>query len=125
MAIFKTPRITTLQRLGLTLEDSEIVFDTDQKIFYGGNGSNGGFPIGSGIGSNVEMVVLTQQDISNKFIVLNDSPLFPGGVELTPGGGIPQINGIDFSVTGNILSWDGLGLDGNFLEQNEILIVKY
>ncbi len=124
MAIFKTPRISTLQRMGLTLEDSEIVFDTDQKIFYGGNGSAGGFPIGAGIGSNVEMIALTAQNIANKFVVLNDEPLFPGSVELVPGGGIPQINGIDFSVTGNVLSWDGLGLDG-FFEENEILIVKY
>lgn len=124
MAILKTPRISTLQRMGLTLEESEIVFDVDQKIFYGGNGLPGGFPIGQGVGSGSEVITLTSQNILDKFVILQEEPLFPGKVELIPGGGIPQINGIDFLVSGNVLSWNGLGLD-NFLEENEILSIKY
>lgn len=126
MAIFKAPRITTGQRVGLLLEESEIVYDVNQKYFYGGNGVTlGGLPIGAGVGSTTEIFTLTQTDLDNKFITLSNPPLFPGSVTLVPGGGIPQINGIDFEVAGNKLSWDSLGLDGNFLELNEILIIQY
>lgn len=126
MAIFKAPRITTAQRMGLTLEESEIVYDTQQKIFYGGNGLTlGGFPIGSGVGANVETFVLSGTDLSNKFITLLSEPLFPNSVTLVPYGGIPQRNGIDFEVIGDQVSWDGKGLDGNFLEVNDILIIQY
>lgn len=51
MAILRVPRITTAQRLPLVLLDGEVVFDTDEIMFYGGDGSTpGGFPIGSGVG---------------------------------------------------------------------------
>lgn len=126
MAIFKAPRTTTAQRMGLTLEESEIVYDINQKIFYGGNGiTPGGFPIGSGVGANVETFVLDATDLSNKFITLLNEPLFPNSVTLVPDGGIPQRNGIDFEVIGDQISWNGKGLDGNFLELNDILIIQY
>lgn len=126
MAIFKAPRITTGQRMGLTLQESEIVYDIEQKIFYGGNGTSlGGFPIGSGVGATTETFVLTQTDLDNKYITLDNSPIFPSSVTLLPSGGIPQINGIDFEVTGNQVSWNGKGLDGNFLEINDVLIIQY
>lgn len=51
MAILRVPRITTAQRLPLILLDAEVVFDTDEVMFYGGDGvTPGGFPIGSGVG---------------------------------------------------------------------------
>lgn len=126
MAIFKAPRTTTVQRMGLTLEESEIVYDIDQKIFYGGNGTTlGGFPVGSGVGANVETFVLDATDLSNKFITLLSEPLFPNSVTLVPDGGIPQRNGIDFEVIGDQISWSGKGLDGNFLELNDVLIIQY
>lgn len=51
MAILRVPRITTAQRLPLVLLDGEVVFDTDEVMFYGGDGATpGGFPIGSGVG---------------------------------------------------------------------------
>jgi hypothetical protein len=47
MAIFKAPKITTAQRGVLTLDVSELVYDIDEKTFYGGDGSTeGGFLIG-------------------------------------------------------------------------------
>ena len=113
MAIFKVPRITTIQRLTLLLEVSEIVYDTDQNIFYGGNGiENGGFPIGSGINSSTnvtEIMTLTQENIDNKEVVLNSIPVIPESVQLTPNGGIPQINGVDLQVNLNILTRNSLG----------------
>lgn len=38
MAVFRVPRITTVQRLPLLLDEGEIVFDTDLKTFFGGDG---------------------------------------------------------------------------------------
>lgn len=126
MAILKVPRITTIQRQALTLEIGEIVFDIDNSSFYGGDGSSsGGFPIGrGGSGSNTVIKTLSQSDIENKKLVLAQAPSFPTSVTLTPIGGIPQANGIDFEVIGNELHWSGMGLDG-FLEENEQLIVSY
>lgn len=126
MAIFKAPRTTTAQRMGLVLEESEIVFDVDEKVFYGGNGvSPGGFLVGSGVGENVETFVLSGADLSNKFVTLLKEPSFPNSVTLIPDGGIPQRNGVDFDIIGDQVSWDGKGLDGNFLEENDILIIQY
>lgn len=124
MAIFKVPRITTSQRDILLLEVGEIVYDVDQDKFYGGDGSLGGFLIGSGIGNNTITVTLTQTDILNKYIVLPTIPFFPERVNVTPIEGIGQVNGIDFQVNGNILSWNGLGLD-NFLEEHDVLIIQH
>jgi hypothetical protein len=126
MAIFKTPRATTSQRSSLLLEAGEIVYDTDQKVFYGGNGITlGGFPLGASISGGIpETFTLTQQDILNKYVTLSITPYVPEAVELDILGGIPQRNGVDFVVENNILKWDGLGLD-NFLEENDVLVVQY
>lgn len=127
MAIFKSPRITSLQRAALVLEASEIVFDTDLSTFYGGDGTTlGGFPIGQGAGGGGQTFnfTLTQADIDNASIELDPEPSVPEYVRLTVVGGIEQVNGIDFEVVGTTLSWSGLGLD-NFLEVNDILIITY
>lgn len=125
MAVFKAPRINSTQRASLVLEPSEIVYDTDLNLFYGGNGQDiGGFPIGAGSGSITEVITLDQNDLINKYVTLNSSPYFSNKVSVTPSGGIPQINGVDFEVVGNELSWNGLGLD-NFLELGEQLIIQY
>ena len=125
MAIFKAPKITTLQRNNLVLEGSEVVYDVDQKAFYGGDGvTNGGFPIGANAGSISERIQLTQEDINNKFVTLASTPLIPSSVVLSCEGGIGQVYGIDFIVVGNQLRWEGLGLD-NFLDNTDVLLVQY
>ncbi len=125
MAIFKVPRISTSQRMGLLLEVGEIVYDTDQNSFYGGNSvSNGGFLIGSNSGFIVERIPLIQTDIDNKFVTLASTPLIASAVVVTPEGGPMQINGVDFTIVGNQLRWDGLGLD-NFLDITDVLVVQY
>ncbi|MEB3122513.1 MAG: hypothetical protein VKL41_14995 [Snowella sp.] len=125
MAIFKAPRITTTQREEIVLQVSEIVFDTNLNRFYGGDGSTaGGFPIGKGLAGNTEVRTLTQFEIDNKAIILNNIPSDPMSVILTPQGGPAQINTIDFEVVGSIVSWDNLGLD-SFLEVNEVLVIQY
>jgi hypothetical protein len=124
MAVVKLPRITSDQRANLVLEASEIVYDVDKKAFFGGDGTNiGGFLVGQS-GSHVERIVLTEQHLSDKSVILSKIPASPASVMLTPEEGIPQVNGIDFTVNGNILSWDSLGLD-NFLEINEVLVIQY
>jgi len=125
MAIFKAPKITTIQRTALVLQGSEVVYDVDQKAFYGGDGvSTGGFPIGANAGSIVERLELNQGDINNKFVTLASTPLRSSAVIVTPEGGISQVYGIDFIIIGNKLSWSDLGLD-NFLDETDVLLVQY
>jgi hypothetical protein len=125
MAIFKVPRITTEQRQGVILQIGEIVYDVDQDVFYGGDDSTmGGFLIGQNSGDIVERIELQEQDIFNKFVRLGDTPIISQNVIVTPEGGITQIYGIDYSVSGDRLVWDGLGLEG-VLEQGDILIIQY
>ena len=126
MAVFKVPKITASQREQLILASAEIVYDTTEGIYYGGNDTlQGGFPLGSGGGtSNVATITLTQQDIDNKKVTLSTEPFYPDAVTMTIVGGISQVNGIDFEVIGSDISWDGLGLD-NFLEISDTLIIQY
>jgi hypothetical protein len=68
---------------------------------------------------------LTSGQVSSKTIALSPTPKFPGEVCLTVLGGLEQVNGVDFEVvSGNILTWDGLGLDGD-LEAGDQIILKY
>lgn len=124
MAILKVPRITTSQRLGLLLQVGEIVYDISENLFYGGDGATlGGFLIGSTSG-NVEILTLTQLNIDQGQATLSIAPLNPSNTLVYPEGGIAQIYGIDYLITGNTLDWSGLGLDG-FLEVGETLIIEY
>jgi hypothetical protein len=124
MAIFKVPRASTTQRSQIIIEDAEIVFDTDQKRYYGGDGATyGGIPIASE--SMTESIILTQLDIDNKNIRLGKVPLTPSTISLTPSGGPRQIYGLDFEIIdSNLLSWDGKGLD-SFLEDGDVLFIQY
>jgi hypothetical protein len=125
MAIFKAPKVTTNQRQTLVLEVSELVYDLDQKAFYGGDGATpGGFLIGETSGFIVEKIELTPQDIQHKHVTLAQTPLVPSAVVINLEGGISQINGIDYEIIGNKISWSELGLDG-FLDDTDVLIVQY
>jgi hypothetical protein len=125
MAIFKAPKVTTAQRNALTLDVSELVYDIDQKAFYGGDGSTqGGFLVGESSGFIVEKIQLTQADINNKFVTLAQTPLVPSAVIIDISGGTSQLNGIDYEIIGNKVSWNELGLDG-FLDNTDVLIVQY
>jgi hypothetical protein len=123
--MFKAPKVTTAQRNLLTLEVSELVYDMDQKAFYGGDGvTPGGFLVGESSGFIVEQIDLTEDDINNKYVTLSQTPLVPDAVILNIDGGIPQINGIDYIVQNNKISWMGMGLDG-FLEETDVLLIQY
>jgi len=75
-------------------------------------------------GFRLYTITLTPQNISDKFAILPYTPVLPDEVIVVPAGGIQQLNGIDFEVSGNVLSWGTLGLDG-FLEVNDVLIVQH
>lgn len=130
MAVFKAPRCTTAQRLELVLEPSEIVYDTELKEFFGGNGLDiGGFPIGSGGTTGIQVpyivkeITLTAQNIANKYVALTEAPLVSGDIIVSPEGGIIQRYGVDYVVNGLFLTWADMGLDG-YLEEGEILTVQ-
>jgi hypothetical protein len=108
MAILRVPRISSIDRAGLLLQVGEVVYDTDENIFYGGNGVQyGGFPIGIGVNGGTlvtQIVTLTEENILTKQLILNTIPVNSNLVQLTPVNGIPQLNSVDFQVNLNILS---------------------
>lgn len=125
MAILKVPRITTIDRITLLLQIGEIVYDIDSNVFYGGNGvSLGGFPIGSNSGFGFERIQITQQNLIDKYVTLEFPPATPGSVILDMEGGIKQVNGVDYEILGDKVSWDGLGLDG-FIDETDVLLIQY
>lgn len=80
--------------------------------------------IGGVTGGALQIVTLTLADITNKFILLDSPPPAPEDVKLEIVGGISQLYDVDYIIGGNILSWDGRGLDG-FVEVGDILIIQY
>jgi hypothetical protein len=65
-AQFFPPPITTADRTGLTLDDGELVYDTDTQTFWQGDGSTaGGIELGAGGGGTV-----TNSDYNNAFFLM-------------------------------------------------------
>lgn len=127
MGVFRVPRATTSERMSTVLQQAEIVYDVDLNSYFGGDGSTlGGFDVGSKfVASPVLLhITLTPTDITNKSITLPSAPAYPSSVSFLPDGGPHQRYGVDYSVSGSILSWDGLGLE-NFLESGETITVTY
>jgi len=56
--------------------------------------------------------VLTALEITNKSLTLPVSPAVPAKTFVDYVGGTTQVSGLDFTITGNIMNWSGLGLDG-------------
>ena len=67
---------------------------------------------------------ITPTDVLNKFITLEYIPTNPLKVDVVIYGGIHQRSNIDFLVTGNILSWNGLALE-SLIEANHFLNITY
>jgi hypothetical protein len=70
----------------------------------------------------VNKVTLNATDITNKFVTLTDIPTSPSDTILDIVGGITQDHSVDFTVTGNQLSWNGLGLDGILADGDKLII---
>lgn len=74
--------------------------------------------------STTETFVLNSTDISNKQLTLSGTASLPSQSTLTVANGVGQIYNVDFIISGNVLSWNGLGLDG-FLQSGDVIIVSY
>jgi hypothetical protein len=70
----------------------------------------------------VEYRTITLAEETAKQLVLANTPLDSNEVIFAVQGGGTQIRASDFSVSGAILSWAGLGLDGILAEDDNILI---
>jgi hypothetical protein len=126
MAIFKCPKITTAQRVVLMLQEAEIVFDSDQRRYFGGdNIRQGGFPLGEGSEPKVEIRVITQFEVEDKFMTLQSTVNQPSLTKFHFINGTTQIIGIDYQIDAeNTISWEGLGLDG-FIEAGDVVRIEY
>lgn len=79
--------------------------------------------LGSGSPSGVENFTITAPILSAKQVTLSFAPTTPAVTILTPLGGIQQEYGVDFTITGNTLSWHGLGLDGYFVLNDKFSVI--
>jgi hypothetical protein len=71
-----------------------------------------------------ETITLQSTDIDNKGFTLTNTPYTPGLTMLVPEGGLTATQGTDYSISGNTVSWDGLGLDG-LMAAGEVIQVWY
>ena len=69
-------------------------------------------------------VTITAEHIEQKKFLLSAPPITSTSVKLLPIGGLEQLNGIQFRVSGQFLSWDNLGLDG-YMEVGQKFYVFY
>jgi len=67
---------------------------------------------GVSINFDAEFFTLTSGQISSKSIVLSNSPANPQSIIVHVAYGLPGIYGIDFTVSGNTVSWSGKEWDG-------------
>lgn len=126
MAIFKVPKITTEQRLGIIFQEAEVVYDQDLKRYFGGdNLTVGGFPIGQGTEPFLQIIEISSQNVIDKKITLSNSSINPSKTEFSFINGTTQLLGIDYEFASpNEISWDGLGLDG-FIESGDVILIEY
>lgn len=76
----------------------------------------------SGLGR--QYFTLTFLDITNKFVTLAATPLFPNEVDVYIYTGINQQVGVDFIINGNELNWDGLAME-LLVSENSRIFVTY
>jgi hypothetical protein len=69
-------------------------------------------------------VIVTQQNINDKSLTLPHIPISAESVSITFVNGTSQVNGVDYVVSGSVVSWEDMGLD-NFIELNDVLIVQH
>ena len=73
-------------------------------------------------GQFTEYRILTGAEITAKQITLTNTPAEPSKVLVEWIGVTSQIYGTDFVISGNVLSWNGLGLDGVLLAGDNLRI---
>ena len=106
---FIAPKATFLVR------DNFSYFGEEKNPSYGGDTSTTRF---------VHNFILTPEDILNKFVLLEETPLDYDNITLDIVSGVPQEFGIDFYLDENLLAWDGKTLE-NLLEAGDELRTAY
>ena len=66
---------------------------------------------------------LTPLDISSKSVTLPNTPLATNTAMIIPANGIPQLQGVDFNITGNILSWSGMPYEAVAAAGDQVKII--
>lgn len=72
----------------------------------------------------VDIRKLTATEETNKQLVLTQTPTSPDNVTMDISGGTSQAFGDDFTVIGNIVSWNGLTLE-TVLTENDVIRIIY
>lgn len=97
--------------MGITYNPIEGIFD------FKGNSSVSG-------NIKTDNIQLNAAQVANKQVTLSQTPIEATQVLLDIPSGVTQVYGPDFSVSGNILTWNGLGLE-TILEINDRLRIVY
>lgn len=98
-----------------------VVLDTDT-LYVFSTGSMMWIPLNASGNYMVNVFTLTPTDITNKFVVLSQSPTVAADTALTVIDGPMQEFGNDFTVSGSTLSWAGLFLDGVLVAGDELIV---
>jgi len=72
---------------------------------------------------NVNKFTLSAGQIAAKQVTLTDTPTTANITRLIVIGGLEQDQSVDFSISGNVVSWNGLGLDGVLAENDKIIVI--
>jgi len=97
--------------------------DTGQ-FFYGGINESWN-ELAQGASINVQTGTLVAGDITNKYVTLASEPAVPQRTILMIAGAPSLQYGIHFTVSGNQLGWNGLGLDGIVLSGDQITVIYF
>ena len=76
------------------------------------------------VGFQVEQITVTSGNILSSSFTLGSTPTLPAQTMLFPLGGPIQSYGVDYQITGNVLSWFGLGL-ATKIEVGDRFVVHY
>jgi len=79
--------------------------------------------VGDNLYKPESVITLSGTDITNKQVNLTQIPINANKTRVSVGGGVEQVYGDDFTVSGSTLSWNGLGLE-SILEIGDKLIIN-
>jgi hypothetical protein len=99
------------------ISDSPTALATQQSIVAFVNNTTGGK-----LYSPENVRTITGSEESNKEIILLSTPTDVTKTRFQVDGGFLGVYGIDFTVSGNVLSWNGLGLDGLLAAGDRVLV---
>lgn len=96
-----------------------VYYPADTSIIYPSSGGGGGADT-----HVVESRVITAPEASAQQITLTDLPIAASQVIFMVQGAPTQVYSDDYTVSGNVLSWAGLGLD-SLIAAGDTVIVLY